>query len=94
MSTSRLHNAIYDYSREISACARDKRRAVLNCLVRELVNGIAGLAEDLTDENPKAVSDCAEYLTAEIAEMFLDAEDKAEDRRNNPSETERDFAAA
>lgn len=81
MSLTRIRKALDEYEASISTCAYDRRGAVLCRLVRETVNGIAGLAEDLTDENSTDVAGCSEFLTDAILAMFLEAEAKAEDRR-------------
>jgi hypothetical protein len=77
----RIRQALEAYERSIKTCAYDKREAVLCLLAREVIDGIAGLAEDLTFEDGSRVCDQSEGLTNEIHVMFSDAEDKAEDRR-------------
>jgi len=57
-TADRMHKAIDEFTASIGTCSYDRRRLVLNTLARELVNGIAGLAEGLTDENSTAVADC------------------------------------
>jgi hypothetical protein len=82
----RLHKVIDEYAASIKTCGRDKRPYVLSLLAEQFCEGLATLAEELTDENGSGVHGCAENLIDEIKVMFLDAETKADDRRTNPSE--------
>lgn len=77
---ARMRTALDEYAASIGTCAYDKRNYVLNLLAEQLCDGLAGLAETLTDEDGSRVYDQAQGLVDEINTMFSEAEDKAADR--------------
>lgn len=80
-TTDRMIGNISAYAAEIQACPYDHRRGKIALLMEQLCEGLAGLAENLTDEDGAAVANCAEFIIEAADVMFDAADQKVEHRR-------------